>query len=226
MGLSTPQPDRRLLDWAADVRDFARQRQIEQFAALGASGGGPYALACAYALPNLLTGVTLVSAVSPMPPTLLRSLPTPIRLMTFMARRATWALTLQNNVLSFFVKRGDSERLLRRSLSMLPESDQKLLDMPGMSSIMVQDVLESVRQGGRGAALDMGVFTAPDWGFRLEDIRTRVFIWQGEDDPNATPAMAGFMAERIPDVELKLLPNTGHLLVYGHWREILQQIVE
>ncbi len=226
MGLSAPQPYRRLLDWADDVRDFAGQRQIVEFAVIGASGGGPYTLACAYTLPDLVTSATIASGVSPMPPTLLRSLPTPIRLMTFMARHATWALTAQNNILAFFVKRGDSERLLRRSLNMLPASDQRVLDMPGLSSILVQDVLESVRQGGRGAALDMGVFTAPDWGFRLEDIRTRVFIWQGEDDPNATPAMAAYMVERIPDAELKLLPDTGHMLVYGRWREILQQVLE
>lgn len=108
---------------------------------------------------------------------------------------------------------------------MLPASDQRILDMPGMSDVLVQDVLESVRQGGHGSAQDMRVFTAPDWGFRLEDIRIKVFMWQGEDDPNVTPGMAAYMSERIPDAELKLLPDTGHMLVYGHWREILQQLV-
>ncbi|MBK8024679.1 MAG: hypothetical protein IPK19_25460 [Chloroflexi bacterium] len=61
-------------------------------------------------------------------------------------------------------------------------------------------------------------------GFRLEDIRTRVFIWQGEDDPSVTPAMARTMAEHIPNAELKLVPEAAHFRAYSRWRDILGQI--
>jgi pimeloyl-ACP methyl ester carboxylesterase len=51
-GLSTYDPRRRIMDWPADVQDFASQVGISQFSVLGVSGGGPYALACAKQLPR------------------------------------------------------------------------------------------------------------------------------------------------------------------------------
>src|SRR5262245_33665862 len=66
MGLSDFQPTRTLLDWAKDIRNFADQKKIDRFAIVAGSQGGPYGAACAYALADCLSSVTLVSAVSPM----------------------------------------------------------------------------------------------------------------------------------------------------------------
>ncbi len=51
-GLSDFQPDRRLLDWPDDVAQLADALNIDQFAAIGLSGGGPYLLSCAYMMPD------------------------------------------------------------------------------------------------------------------------------------------------------------------------------
>src|SRR6478672_10796406 len=50
-GHSDLQPGRTLLDWPADVRALADHLGLERFAVAGESGGGPFALALAYALP-------------------------------------------------------------------------------------------------------------------------------------------------------------------------------
>lgn len=52
MGMSTRQTERRLLNWAEDIRDFSQQKGISRFAIIAISQGGPYGLACAYALHN------------------------------------------------------------------------------------------------------------------------------------------------------------------------------
>src|SRR4030095_3311791 len=49
IGASTFQAGRRLLDWPPAVAEMARQLQIKRFRVLAVSGGGPYALATAYA---------------------------------------------------------------------------------------------------------------------------------------------------------------------------------
>src|SRR5258708_37156679 len=51
-GLSAFQPGRTLLDWPNDVAALADALEIDQFAAIGLSGGGPYLLACAYKIPR------------------------------------------------------------------------------------------------------------------------------------------------------------------------------
>ncbi|CAK7224504.1 hypothetical protein SBRCBS47491_005574 [Sporothrix bragantina] len=50
-GLSTLQPGRQMLDWPDDVLAFAKTQNLSKFGILGASGGGPYVLACARKLP-------------------------------------------------------------------------------------------------------------------------------------------------------------------------------
>lgn len=51
-GLSTPDSSRTITSWPTDVQEFTSALEIEKFAILGVSGGGPYALACAEQLPK------------------------------------------------------------------------------------------------------------------------------------------------------------------------------
>src|SRR6266536_1812907 len=60
MGGSDFQRGRRLLDWADDVVALADALQLERFAVLGVSGGGPYALACAHAIPQRVSAAATV----------------------------------------------------------------------------------------------------------------------------------------------------------------------
>ncbi len=60
MGLSTFKPYRRLLDWPDGVVELADNLPLDRFAVVGFSGGGPYALACAYKIPHRLTACTTV----------------------------------------------------------------------------------------------------------------------------------------------------------------------
>jgi len=48
--LSSPQPNREIQNWSADVSELAEYLNIRQFNAAGESGGGPYVLALALAI--------------------------------------------------------------------------------------------------------------------------------------------------------------------------------
>ena len=63
---SSFQPERRLLDWPPLVRELADKSGIEQFKILGISGGAPYALATAWALPERVRAVAVVSGAPPL----------------------------------------------------------------------------------------------------------------------------------------------------------------
>lgn len=226
LGLSTRQPQRRLLDWPEDMRDFATQKGISHFAIVAASQGGPYGAACAYALPELLSSVSLVSGVAGLEDSsVMATQNRMIRTQIFMARRVPWLLALQSNLMRPLLKGERAKKLVGSILSNLPDSDKQAMSASGAIDLMIEDIREGMRQGGAGGADDMRAVVT-DWGFRLEDIRTKVFIWQGEDDPNVTPAMARYMTERIPNNETTFVPGAGHFLVYGHWRAILKQLLD
>src|SRR6185295_6433650 len=65
IGRSDPITGDRLLGWPADVAAAADALNIDKFAVQGMSAGGPYALACAHAMPDRLTALALISTVPP-----------------------------------------------------------------------------------------------------------------------------------------------------------------
>lgn len=53
------------MDWPEDISQLADALEIGTFAVLGASGGGPYAAACAYKIPQRLTATAIVCGMGP-----------------------------------------------------------------------------------------------------------------------------------------------------------------
>ncbi|OVE83984.1 alpha/beta hydrolase [Natronolimnobius baerhuensis] len=64
-GRSDPYPEGTLETWADDCAELADELGLESFAVAGFSGGGPYALAVADALPERVTAAGIVSAPVP-----------------------------------------------------------------------------------------------------------------------------------------------------------------
>src|SRR5919202_4018235 len=89
IGLSSPQPRRRILDWPRDVAEFADARGLDRFAVVGWSGGAPYALATAHELPERVTRVGLVAPVVPLTgPAVARGLSRDLRRSALVGRLA------------------------------------------------------------------------------------------------------------------------------------------
>ena len=65
LGRSDYQPGRRLNDFPADLKQLADHLKLGRVAVLGESGGGPYAMAAAAALPERITKLLLVSSIGP-----------------------------------------------------------------------------------------------------------------------------------------------------------------
>ena len=66
-GDSDPAPGRTLASFAGDVAQLADAFERPRFAVVGVSAGGPYALACACALPERVQLATVVSCMTPGP---------------------------------------------------------------------------------------------------------------------------------------------------------------
>ena len=64
-GDSDPLPGRSILAWAKDLTALADHLGLDRFSLIGVSGGAPYALACAFLIPERLIACTLVCPLGP-----------------------------------------------------------------------------------------------------------------------------------------------------------------
>jgi pimeloyl-ACP methyl ester carboxylesterase len=62
---SDPSPGRRVVDFALDVHDLVDDLGYDRFAVLGVPAGAPYALACAWAMPERVVAIAAASPLAP-----------------------------------------------------------------------------------------------------------------------------------------------------------------
>lgn len=220
IGLSDRLPGRRLLDWPADVAEFADRLGLERFAVVGWSGGGAYAAACGHALAERVRVVGLVSAPAP-----ISGVPRADYLRRFdrtaahAARRAPWMIRL---ALWHWGRpqRRDPERFFEQSVAEMCAADQEVLADSSLRTLMIENSSELYRQGGRGL-YDEALTLARRWGFRPADIRAPVRLWHGARDDTVPVSMAHYLARTIPNCRATIYPDEGHHLLYRRWPEIL-----
>jgi len=222
-GRSTFQPGRHILDWPADIEQLADHLGLDRFAVAGHSGGGPYALACAYALPQRVEAATTVSGAGPV-----ETLDTTTG-MTLINRFAfrfgpyiPWQLWRILVWWHFHERCADPSKALDAETGRRPFSDEEQIKIPEVRKACLLSEEEAFRQGLRGLAWDARLITRP-WGFPLEEIRTPVHLWHGTADNSTSIRMARAIEARIPDCDAHICEGEGHLLLFPHWEEILAQ---
>ncbi len=219
MGLSALQHDRQILDWPGDVTQLADSLQIDRFAVLGISGGGPYAAACAIKIPDRLTATGIVCGMGPAD-------------APGMKDGVSWTLPGQPSLIRRMVLmmtvlglRRDPDQFLSRSKEMLANVDGQLLDQSEVAEVFIAGLQEAFRAGVGGVHQEAALYTRP-WGFRLEEIASEVHLWHGGLDQNVPVSVAQYVAGAIPDCKARFHEEEGHLtLPHNRMKEILSSLV-
>ncbi|MFX0015229.1 MAG: alpha/beta fold hydrolase [Promethearchaeota archaeon] len=218
LGLSDYQAKRLLLDWPIDVLELATHLNIDKFAVMGGSGGGPYALACTHEIPpNRLTGCLIVSGLGPYSLSK-EGMNRRSKNMLVFARRFPWAFRFALWIMMGRKAKQENvkwwEENYQKLYQSLPEPDQKLVLEPSIRERMILKTLEAFRQGSKGPAHDFKLYTKP-WGFELHEIpeELTVFLFHGGLDTSVPISMARTMSEQIPNCKTKFYPEEGHLSV-------------
>jgi pimeloyl-ACP methyl ester carboxylesterase len=222
VGRSDPKQGARLLDWPDDIEAVADDLEIEQFAIEGISGGGPYALACAYKIPHRLTACGLVSSV--VPSELFRkAAPSWMSTMWLMAEHSPKALRFLLR-LALPDSAPDVRAVERRLLwisSWLAEPDRKLLRTSELRTALARAIVEGRRQGSR-AQREEAVTELLPWGFQIEEATfENIFLWHGERDRVIPVGPARSLAQALPHCRATYYPDEGHFSVLvNHAKDI------
>ncbi len=214
MGLSRFKAGRRLLDWPDDVVELADSLHIDRFAVVGFSGGGPYALACAYKIPHRLRACGIIAGVGHTS-----------HFLSFLSMWLPWLLIPIAR--RFFRDEEHARKSLMWAARSWVEPDKKSLLFPETSELMAASLVEALRQGTRGPAYD-GILIGGGrpWGFKLEDIAfPTLYLWHGEQDKDVPIAIGRAVAERLARCKATYYPGEGHIsLIVNHREEIVRAL--
>jgi pimeloyl-ACP methyl ester carboxylesterase len=225
IGMSTRQPNRRVTDWPRDVETLLDSLGIERCAIVAWSGGGPYALACGWQMPDRVSVVGLISAPAP-----LSGVPGSggytwprHRAMSRTADHAPWVIALAMWRWSR-QQRADPAKQLDEAIAGMVEADREILGDPALRAVMIANAAEMYRQGNRGI-YDEALCMARPWGFPIEGVSVPVRIWHGARDQVVPVGMGRFVARTVPGAVATIFPDEAHHFVYHRWREILAVVV-
>jgi pimeloyl-ACP methyl ester carboxylesterase len=224
-GLSDFQPGRTILDWPADVAEAADLLGLGRFSVAGASGGGPYALACAWRMPRRVIRAAVISGVGPY------QVPGITKGMRWQNRigfrwGSTWPVLARALMRS--MHRGITtrpERTIDAIARAMSPADAEIIRRPDVRALLIADITEAFRHGSQGAARDVVLLGRP-WGFSLADIEPDVYLWQGEDDTLVPAAMGRYQAAQIRGCHATFLPGEGHLLIVDRMPDLAAALLQ
>ncbi len=228
MGQSTFVRGRRLADWPELMAGFADHLGIGRFGQTGVSGGGPYALACAAAMPERVTRTAVLAGAVPLGglenlaglhPAYRALIP----LRKLPEELFTQGLRLASRLTRAAPGSAPMSWLLR---SVAAEDRELLLGDPEIWPVITESFREGVRQGGGGMLADAEVYLQP-MGFDPAGVRGKLRYWHGGEDRNIPVGMVRDFVAKIPGAELRVRDSAGHFsMVLGGMREALRWVCE
>jgi pimeloyl-ACP methyl ester carboxylesterase len=220
IGLSDSNPGRTVVGWADDIGELCDRLGVGEFAAMGWSMGGQYALALGYALQPRVSRVSVITGALPLAGSdLFDQMPPIDRAYIRMSQRAPWlarACLRSMGVVAHFTP-GLYGRLAARDL---PAADGAVIRDEGFASFGKMSA-EALRRAD-GHVEDYLAAMLP-WGFELADLAVPVDVWGGADDAFLHPEWPPELARRIPGATLRIRSG-GHLMAHLHWQEIFAAV--
>jgi pimeloyl-ACP methyl ester carboxylesterase len=226
IGASTPHQYDTVLAFADDLRTIADTLGLGKFEVVGLSGGGPYTLACAAAMPDRVVAAGVLGGVAPTrgADAIGGGVSAVITAAAPVVEAAGGPIRFAASRLIRLV-RPVAEPALYMYARISPEADRRLLVRPEFKAMFLDDLLNGSRKQLAAPFADVVVF-ARDWGFRLDEVKVPVRWWHGDRDHIVPFEHGQHVVSKLPDAQMYHLPGESHLAGLGRAEEILGTMVE
>lgn len=219
-GGSDFKPGRAILDWPNSVAALATHLHLDTFAVMGLSGGAPFAAATAFALPERVCKLSLVSGLCPYGiPSFFQGMFPPVRVIFWIAKHAPVLLPMLMRALMH------NPTNLTNGLNRLPNLDGPLIEArPKIAEAFVASMQDAHHMGFDGACWEWQLYVKP-WGFDTSAIEVPTSLWYGEGDVNVPPRMGHYWAKTVPHAQAHFFPKEGHFsTINTHAHTILHDL--
>jgi pimeloyl-ACP methyl ester carboxylesterase len=226
IGSSTPHRYENIRAFADDLATIADTLGIDKMAIVGLSGGGPYSLACAAAMPDRVVGLAVLGGVAPTqgPEAITGgAMNLGVRVAPVLKFGGS-PLRLGASALLQSIRPVGSVGLYLYALAS-PKADRHLLNRPEIGAMFLDDLLNGSRRQLDAPFNDVILF-ARDWGFRLDEVKVPVRWWHGDHDHIIPFSHGEHVVSLLPDAELFHLPEESHLAGLGRGEEILSTLMK
>jgi pimeloyl-ACP methyl ester carboxylesterase len=225
VGASTRYLHRAVVNYADDIEDFTTRLGIDWFGVVALSGGGPYALACAYRLREKVAAAAVLGGVAPTvgPDAadggVVHLTATFQPLLSAFREPLGWGLwgfvralkPLASPVFDFYMR-------------MSPEGDQRVFARPEMKSMFIDDLVSGGTRHFSAFVYDLVLFGRP-WGFSVRDVAVPVRFWHGDADHIVPLAHGEHLARLVPGSTLTVRSGESHLGSLDAAEEILDTVL-
>jgi pimeloyl-ACP methyl ester carboxylesterase len=201
-GLSDQKVDRTLEDWCQDIECLAQTLGVDRYSIVGISGGGPFALACAYKMPNRVQKAAVICGMGPITVLGQEGLSQEEKLC-LQGPESTRAYMEQ---LAKMVQ-ADPDRFTEYYISSMTESDRRLITSD-LIPFITKFVIEVARKF-EGMVHDYVIYGQP-WNLPLQEIRVPISFWHSESDHVVPIRHAEYLANLIPHAQLHRLQDYDH----------------
>jgi pimeloyl-ACP methyl ester carboxylesterase len=210
-------------NWPTDVMALADHLGLQRFAVFGASGGGPYALSCAWAFPERITCAGLFGSVGPFVKETEDGLNYITRMLFKYGPRLPGVLMQQMKFFAWLARKHPLlfTRIVKKEFG---TRDRILYESMKFAQLLNKNRIEAYRQNGIGSWYD--AMLPANWTIPLEEIKVKVYLWQGKDDATVSLAMGKYLANRIPDCEALFLDDAGHLWIFEHFSKVVGKLAQ
>ncbi|MFB9444746.1 alpha/beta hydrolase [Dactylosporangium vinaceum] len=206
---STLVPGRDVASAAGDAAAVASAFGVERFAVMGASGGGPHALACAALLPDRVSAAATFAGLSQY------------------TGDASWFADMADDRALRAALEGRDARLRhaeRAEFDPAVFTDADWATLNGAWGALGEDAGRAAAVGPDGQVDDDMAFVSP-WGFDPADIAVPVLIIHGDGDRMVPPANADRLMAALPKATRWERPGDGHVSVMAAYGDALDWLV-
>jgi len=210
-----------IIDYPKDIMELADSLSLDKFCIFGFSGGAPYALACAWKIPDRINSIGIFAGIGPLNKKSAEGIMLAMRMLYWVSHKTPVIARTVMDSLSLLVRTNFSlyEKMLYKRLT---EKDKYSHSRLGPHEAIVLDRIEGFRQGGKASAYDLSL--AIGWPIPLEEIVSKVYIWQGDND-RYIGEMGRYMSGILPRCDINIIPDEGHYWIIENLEDMLLTLI-